>query len=282
MKMASALVTEEDRAEMLIPFLLYHSRWNEVTKDDFKPDLNKYYGVSTGNYGLSYPDKEIITNPLDKTEIAEETADYLERIKAVCEEAGIQLVLIQIPYSYRPDLQRAANGICQYEEEQGILCVNYMNKVTEIDYDIDFFDAGHLNPTGMRIMTEELGELLSDLGMEDHRGEAQSEQWEQAYEEYIQFRITRIKETKDAKTCLMAINDPDLISTVQIYEGMLGDIQVSKLIERLKEEGNRIIVTEERPEIVSGEGQVKCYDVYCEVYRRSYPETIVHTRGFTI
>lgn len=80
----------------------------------------------------------------------------------------------------------------------------------------------------------------------------------------------------------MAFNDPDLISTVQIYKGMLGDVQISKLIERLRTEGHRIIVTEEQPEIISENGKSKRYDVYCEVYRRSEPEAAVHKVGFTL
>lgn len=80
----------------------------------------------------------------------------------------------------------------------------------------------------------------------------------------------------------MAINDPDLLSTIQIYEGMLGDIQISKLIKRLKAEGNQIVITEERPEIVAEDGQVKHYDVYCEVYRRDVPDTRVHAAGFIL
>lgn len=281
-KLINDLVEEKDRVGMFIPFSLYHSRWNEVTMDDFRPDVNKYYGEGE-LYNVSYPEKEIITDPLDQTAIDVDTADYLERIKMICEELDIQLILIHIPYSYTPDLQRVANGICQYEKEQGVMCVNYMNEEIGIDYDIDFFDTGHLNIAGMRIMTNELGKLLSDCGLEDHRGELEAEQWNQAYEEYTQFRITKLKEIKDAKTYLMAINDSDLISTVQIYKGMLGDIQFSKLIERLKAEGHQIIVTEERPEITIEEGRAKDYDVYCEVYRRNnVGGGIVHSIGFTL
>lgn len=295
-KMAGDLAKKEDQPALLYPFLLYHNRWNELTKDDFQVETNQFYGlridsditnngsqVDITSYGLAYPDKEIITDPLDQATVHAAIVDYLRQITVACEELDIQLVLIQIPYSYRPDLQRVVNGIFQYAKEQGILCVNYMNEITEIDYDIDFFDTGHLNPGGMRIMTDELGKLLSTIGLEDHRRNPEAEQWDQAYEEYIRFRSEKLKEINDAKTYLMAINDPDLISTVQIYKGILGDIQVSKLIERLKEAGHQIVITEERPEIVSQEGQDKEYDVYCEVYRRDDAGMgMIHSIGFTL
>lgn len=193
LEMANALVSKEDRFEILFPFSLYHGRWNGLSKDDFLPKVNQLYGQGIF-YGLSYPDSEIITNPLDQTEVDEETADYIDRMKAECEEYGIQLILIHIPYSYRPDLQRKANGICKYAEEQGIRCVNYMNMDTAIDYDIDFCDTGHLNIAGARIMTDELGRLLSGIALEDHslgeEDEIQAGYWEQAYETYIQVLMT--------------------------------------------------------------------------------------------
>lgn len=131
-------------------------------------------------------------------------------------------------------------------------------------------------------MTNEIGSFLAELGIDDHRAETEAGQWSQAYEKYIQYKVEEIKEIENAKTFLMALNDPDLISTVQIYKGMLGDVQISKLIERLRTEGHRIIVTEEQPEIISENGKSKRYDVYCEVYHRSEPEAAVHKAGFTL
>lgn len=282
MEMAGELLPEKDRLEMLIPFALYHSRWNELSKEDFIMNMNRFYGMGEGGYAVIYPVDEIISDSSDLVEADSDTLSYLDQIEEECEMLGIKLVFIHIPYSYRPDLQRMANGICQYLDEQGNLCVNYMNQDIELDYDIDFFDAGHLNSAGMRIMTDEVGKLLAGLGVEDHRGEPQTEHWNQVYEDYIQFRIAKLRELKNAKSFLMAINDPDLLSTIQIYEGMLGDIQISKLIKRLKAEGHQIVITEERPEIVSEDGQVKHYDVYCEVYRRDDSDKLIHSAGFTM
>ena len=282
MEMARELLPEKDRLEMLIPFALYHNRWNELNKEDFIMNINRFYGMGEGGYAVIYPVGEIISDSSDLVEADSDTLSYLDQIEEECEMLGIKLVFIHIPYSYRPDLQRMANGICQYLDEQGNLCVNYMNQDTKLDYDIDFFDAGHLNPAGMRIMTDEVGKLLVELGVEDHRGEPQTEHWNQVYEDYIQFRIAKIRELKNAKSFLMAINDPDLLSSIKIYEGMLGNVQISKLIERLKAEGHQIVITEERPEIVSEDGQAVFYDVYCEVYRRDNPDTLIHSAGFTM
>lgn len=43
---------------------------------------------------------------------------------------------------------------------------------------------------------------------------------------------------------------------------------------------NQVIITKELPKIKSEDGQMKEYDVYCEVYRKDVSETVVHKIGF--
>lgn len=281
-EMVDKLVEVKEKKSMLVPFLLYHNRWNELREEDFLPQKDRLYGMSARGYAVSYPDDEVISDPTDMIEIPVSVKSYIEKIETECAKQNIELILIHIPYTYDPEAQRIANGICQYAETQKIICVNYMNEDTGIDYDIDLYDSGHLNTAGKKIITDELGKLLSGLGMKDHRDGMQETQWQLDYENYIQFKIEKVKEIEDAKIFLMAINDPDLFSTIQIYEGILGDIQISKLIERLREGGHQIIVTEERLKVVSEDGRTNGYDVYCEVYRREDPNTIIYSSGFTI
>lgn len=279
-EMINNLIVEEEKSSMLVPFILYHSRWNEISEEDFQPQLNKLYGTEL-KYGMTFLKDNIIVST-ENRKIKENTAVYLDKIQELCKSKDILLVLIQIPYSISTEDQLEANGVYRYAKEHDIFIKNYVDENIGLDFAIDFINDGHLNCTGMRTMTNEIGRLLVELGIDDHRAETEAAQWSQAYEEYIKFRVAEIKEIKDVKTYLMALNDPDLISTIRLYKGMLGDMQISKLIERLRTEGHQIIVTEERPEIKSEDGRSKRYDVYCEVYRRSGAEALVHKTGFTL
>ena len=283
-KMTNRLVPEEEHYPMLVPFLLYHKRWNELTQDDFQPYINKTFGTSNGGYGVGKADRENVIKITDIVEIDEDTATCVRQMKEMCKKLDIQLIFIHIPYSYKPEIQRKANGIYQYAEANGILCVDYMNEDIGIDFDIDFFDEGHLNRAGMRIVTDEIGRLLSGGGwkVEDHRGQTQSGKWEQFYQEYVQFKIVELAKISDAKTYLMSLNDSELLSIVQISKALLEDSQILKLIERLKEDGNQIVLRE-APFVVTAEGeQAHEYDIYCEVYRRDVPDTRVHAAGFIL
>lgn len=271
-EMVRALVPKEDQAAMLVPFFLYHNRWNELKEEDFRLYASRKYGVQP-RYEVCYPADEIVTDPEDREEADGEKLAYVDRINGLCESLGIKLFVIHIPYSYHPEWQREANEVCRYVKEQGIACVNYMNQDMGIDFDIDFYDQGHLNASGMRILTKELGRLLWEAGMKDHRGEEGDQVWERENEEFIEYRIRQLKETQDAKAYLMGICDPDLSCQVQIKESVLEDEQIAKLTERLIKAGHEVRVTEE---------QIEDYDIYCQVYKKDSLDVPVHTIGFSL
>lgn len=277
--LARTLGEKSERLRLLFPFSIYHSRWTELKKNDFEPALNQWYGVEL-RYAVKLPASEIITDREDQADVLSEKIEYLDRIKALCEDHGIRLFLINIPYSYNPGWQREANGIYSYAEDRGIPYVNYMNEETGIDFDIDFYDEGHLNPVGMRTLTGILGEYLSEEGMPDHRDEKLAKEWEEEYEAFTSYRIQRLKDTKNLQVFLMALNDPDLYAQVELQEDCLSDLQIGKLIRRLEEKGDLIMTSEERPIVLQGDGTEKAYDIFCEVFRASDNETPVYRAGF--
>lgn len=144
-----------------------------------------------------------------------------------------------------------------------------MNENSGIDFDVDFYNAGHLNPVGMRKMTACLGGLLAELGCRDHRGEPEAAEWLPRCEDFTAYRIEQLKSIADAKTYLMSLNDPDLFSGAEAGAQMLEDPQVSRLLERLKDAGNSAFIPEE-----------SFCGIRCTVYRRSSPGEAVHSAGF--
>ncbi len=272
-------LTGDKQMEMTLPLSLYHSRWNELAAGDFNPAINRWYGVEL-RYGVSFPGAQIITDPEEKKDIEEEKRLYVDRIKELCTSRGIRLVLIHIPYSYNPEWQREANAFYDYAEENQLCYINYMNEDIGIDFDIDFFDQGHLNPAGMRKMTHELGKLLQGLEVEDRRGGDQAEQWMKEYRDFIQYRISSLKEIKQAAIYLMSINDPDLFSVVQIKRSALENVQIRKLIQRLEEGENQVEIVEEGQELRPLDGKEGEFDIYCTVYEKGNRDSPADSRGF--
>lgn len=279
--MVQNIVEGNDKLGMLFPFSLYHNRWNELEKGDFLPSPNQWYGAEL-RYNVMYPGPEIVRDPTDAEKVLEEKVQYLDNIWKYCERKGIEFVLINIPYSSAPDWQREANGIYEYATARGIPYVNFMNEQTGIDYDIDFYDQGHLNHVGMRIMTSQIGSLLTDIGLPDRRNSADASQWISDYESFIHYRIQRLKEQNQIKPYLMSLNDPDLSCSIQICESSLNDIQIRKLVERLAEKGNSISVTASPIQIHSPDGNPQFYDIYCTVWKKGDLENPIHITGFIL
>lgn len=271
----------EPKMELAVPFLLYHNRWKELRKNDFRPDANTWYGVEL-RYGVSLPGQEIIrdaavTEPADEGKIA-----YVDRIRQLCQDHGIRLALIHIPYSYEPGWQREANWYDSYAREHDLIYVNYMNQDMGIDFDIDFYDQGHLNPAGMRIMTDALGTLLRDMGVEDRRNGSRAGEWSEEYKEFIRYRINKLNEIAQADVYLMSLQDPDLGCVIQIRRNLLEDKQIKKLVERLDRGENRIVIVEEFEEFEAFDGTEGEFDLYCVVYEKGDFSNPVHSAGFQV
>ena len=104
--------------------------------------------------------------------------EYLDRMRTLCEENGIELILMKAPTNfwgyYWYDEWDAQ--ISDYAEQNGLSYYNFISKAEEmgIDWSADTYDAGaHLNVYGAEKLTSYFGRILQDShGMEDHRGDA--------------------------------------------------------------------------------------------------------------
>lgn len=91
MQMARELTMDAtDYTGLVIPFSLYHSRWKELQKNDFLPDINQLYGADL-RYDVSYPASEVITDLNDRKEISEDKLSYVDKTKHLRDSYGITL-----------------------------------------------------------------------------------------------------------------------------------------------------------------------------------------------
>lgn len=139
-EMINELIVEDDKSSMLVPFILYHSRWNEINEEDFQPHLNKLYGTEL-KYGMTFLRDNLIV-ARENRKIKENTVIYLDKIQELCKSKGISLVLIQISYSISADEQSEANGVYQYAKEHNIPFKNYVVENIGLDFAIDFIMMG--------------------------------------------------------------------------------------------------------------------------------------------
>ncbi len=191
---SASMTEEEEFLSYVFPILRFHSRWREIGAEDWKYLFDRKK-VSHNGYLMQtgvvpkLSDKEgyaLADYTLPKTSM-----DYLDRMRALCEEKGVELILIKAPtnnykYYWYPEWE---DQVIAYAEERGLQYYNFIPLCEEIgiDWSRDTYDGGaHLNVYGAEKLTSYFGAILVDtLGLESRKGdEALSAVWQGKLDAY--------------------------------------------------------------------------------------------------
>jgi hypothetical protein len=182
---ASAIKWEAARASMtddetissyVFPLLRYHERWSELSGEDLEYYFNKDH-VSHSGYFMRSDVKPVgvipDAQPLADYRFSEKCYDYLDRIRELCEENDIDLVLVKAPTIYPYWYSEWNEQINEYAEKYDLLYVNFLDYMQDagIDLSTDTYDAGlHLNRAGAEKLAKYFGSILKDrFGLADMR-----------------------------------------------------------------------------------------------------------------
>lgn len=171
--------------EYLVPFTLYHSRWNELSKEDFEIDNNVMYGIEPqqGIFSMQTPtDDQYEESRFGKVE---EEAEVLDKIIELCNNKDIELVFIYLPSGVRGGDQKLREYCSEYLADKEVPYLDMLYLDT-IEYNRDFYDAGHTNVFGSQKVTDCIGDYLnSNYELTDYReNEDYCERWGNNYLEY--------------------------------------------------------------------------------------------------
>lgn len=177
----ASMTEEETMISYLFPLLRYHSRWKELSSEDFEYLFDRDT-VSHNGYlmqtGVKPMDVAIEGTPLRDPALPTVCFEYLERMRALCEERGIELILIKAPTNFWGYYwyDEWNEQIESYAREKGVTYYNFIPHAEEmgINWMTDTYDAGaHLNVFGAEKLTSYFGAILQrDHAIADHRGDA--------------------------------------------------------------------------------------------------------------
>ena len=188
-----SMTEEESIISYVFPFLRYHSRWSELTSDDIKYMFDKP-NVTTNGYLMQVGVRPMTVSPqevpLKNYQFSERNYRYLDKIRQLCEEKGIKLVLMKAPTIYPVWYEQWEKQIEEYADKNDLLYYNFLETMDKagIDLTTDTYDAGlHLNVEGAEKLSKYFGKILvQECGLSDNRkDEALSEVWREkacAYE----------------------------------------------------------------------------------------------------
>lgn len=174
-----ASMTEEERfLSYVFPILRYHSRFDELTNEDFTYLFRRKDNTFNG-YELHteiVPEGSLpVKKALPDYRFEEVCYGYLDKIRLLCEENGTELILIKAPSLYPYWYEEYDAQIREYAERYGLSFYNFAERAGEIgiDFSKDTYDGGyHLNLTGAVKMSRYFGDILvREHGIPDRRGD---------------------------------------------------------------------------------------------------------------
>lgn len=264
------LSTQKLRNEFIFDFEKYHSRWSELSRNDFETAAgrggrNTLMGAElrfdTGSGSIrTYP---LISQDDRQGEESEGTA-YLRKIIELCKARGIHPILMQVPYAADEDSQRWANHAYDIAGEYDIPFVNMMYVKDLINMSSDLSSQTHLSSYGSYKVTEYIADVLPTLGLTDHRGDPDFAEWDSLVDSYHDsirdaaagaedlYSELMLLQYSDVSTVIF-VNDSTNVLTDDLAREELADLGAGDALSRAAEKGRSYVLL--RDAGGSGDGQ---------------------------
>ncbi len=165
----------------LVPLVVFHDRWKDIRLDDLTYFFHDRYDPLRGFVMLH--DRSQITDfsgIADSSEsqkssinFVKDEIEYFDKIKALCGEEGIQIILLKNPTTLWT--QEDHDAVAQYAADKQLIFLD-MNEtaiIQQIDFHFadDAHDKGHLNVIGTEKVCAYLSVYLKEHTMlQDRRG----------------------------------------------------------------------------------------------------------------
>lgn len=187
-----ATLPQSEWLEFLMPFSLYHSRWEELIAGTAERmvECEPYMmgGELRPGYSIEYSFKR--TRKQHEGELP--GFDALRRIAALCHENGVEPVFVALPGYALAAEQRQMNAVARVAEETGAVFLNLFDaEGLQIDPQTDCYDyIGHMNPSGASKTTAYIGAWLREnYDLTDYRGQAGYDRWDENLAQYEAHRV---------------------------------------------------------------------------------------------
>ncbi|MCR5521271.1 MAG: SGNH/GDSL hydrolase family protein [Lachnospiraceae bacterium] len=165
----ASMTGDESFITYVFPILRYHDRLRDLTSEDFEYFFGSPQITTDGSYlreGV-VPAKNIpLGKPLESYDFGDTAWEYMEKMRKLCEEKGIKLILIKAPASYPYWYDEWNGNIADYADSHGLSYINFLYRLksTGLSFDTDTYDGGlHLNKTGAEKLSAYFAPILKDL-----------------------------------------------------------------------------------------------------------------------
>ena len=206
----------------LIPFTIYHNRWDEISLSRLKPYRSK------GMMGF-WPEWLVADRKLTEFSTSEAvpvdnlSTQYLEKIVQTCQDQGIQVMLMTVPFW---ENETSLNDVAWIRELAGRWGISYLSPEEiyswvsrRTDFTNHYENNSHLNWKGAQTVSHRIGPILRSYdGVEDHSEDSGYRSWDDRLERYREFKLNTMRKVKwKPQSYLLLAADPHYRTEVEIY-----------------------------------------------------------------
>ena len=222
---AASMSGKEHFADYLFPLLRYHSRWENLTEDDFSYlSSDRHYfakGQDLQFESTAYQPPKGWLNPTGQTAKAGKKAEaYFEKIVSLCKSKGISLLLIDMvsPARFSYETHNLNESLAK---KFGLPYVdfNFCADAVGLDWNTDLRDQGvHLNVAGAEKFTRYLGSyLMGHYSLPDRRNSEMKKIWECDAAAYAQAKANyALSQETDFASYLQKLRNPDYLTFLSV------------------------------------------------------------------
>ena len=165
----ASMTEDESFITYMFPLLRYHDRIRDLNTKDFEYFFSSPELTTDGSYlreGVVPAHNIPIGKPLESYEFGDTAWEYMEKMRLLCEEKGIRLILIKAPATYPYWYDEWNSIVSDYAESHGLSYINFLSrlKASGLSFDTDTYDGGlHLNKTGAEKLSAYFAPILKEL-----------------------------------------------------------------------------------------------------------------------
>lgn len=172
----ASMTEEEQFLSYVFPILRYHSRFDQLTQEDF----TYLFQVKNNTFNGFQLHTEVepagalpVKRVLSDYRFGDICYEYLDKLRVLCEENEAELILVKAPSLYPYWYEEYDAQIREYAGKHGLSYYNFAEQTDEIglDFATDTYDGGyHLNLSGANKLSHYFGDILAEgHGLSDHR-----------------------------------------------------------------------------------------------------------------
>lgn len=187
------IVPSDQRENYYFNILKYHSRWREISADDYNPShrlaADSYKGFVLLTNAKPFEKSEIDYDKVEAKDIPAVPLEALNSIKELITENGAEMLLLIAPFEHTSEeIAGVMKAERQWAQENGVdlIDLNVLYDDLSINGKTNFYDSGHFNAYGAEKASRYIGDYIEKNYSIETNPNTDKDKWDADYEKAVQ------------------------------------------------------------------------------------------------